>query len=332
MRMIHIENETKISANQNQFDEFKADLLTGLSEKNKEISSKYFYDEKGSDLFNQITRHSDYYLTRCEIEILNENKKIISNLIAKEAFNLIELGPGEGIKTLLLIGQFLDDASKFTYIPVDISKTYLDNFTHKLNQMLPNIQVTALHSDYLKGLEWLSSNSKNRNLVLFLGSSIGNFTLAATKIFLRSVWSILHHGDYLLIGFDLRKETDILLKAYNDKDGITRDFNLNLLSRINKELGANIDINKFNHYATYNPKISAMESYIMCSNSQIIDIEALNKAFLLEPYEAIHVEYSHKYTMSQIENLATEAGFKIINSFTDSKNYFIDSLWQVIKN
>lgn len=309
--------------------EFMTDVLTGLAKTPKQIPSKYFYDERGSELFNQITRHPDYYLTNCELEILNNNKKELSIILKNETFNFIELGPGEGIKTRILIDQFLADNLSFTYFTIDISKKYLTQLIDNFNKQLPNLETIALHSDYLQGIKWLVSNSKKRNFLLFLGSSIGNFYLNDSKEFLRIIRSFLHHGDYVLIGFDLLKDIDVLMRAYNDKDGITREFNLNLLRRINNELGANFNIKSFYHYGTYNAYLGAMESYLLSDKEQIVCFNSLKKSVGFKKFEPIHVEFSQKYLLSQVEQLARSTQFKIVKNFTDTKQYFLNSLWRI---
>lgn len=308
--------------------EFRLDVQEGLSKAKKQIQSKYFYDEHGCELFNQITRHPDYYLTKCEIEILNTYKKQLAALMASP-FNLIELGPGEGIKTQLLIEEFLQESLFFNYIPIDISKKYLKSFILQYKQMLPTLQITPIHSDFFRGIEWLKKNSSSRNLVLFLGSSIGNLDLNATTEFLRHLSSALNEGDYVLLGFDLRKDVNILIRAYNDESGITREFNLNLLKRINHELGANFDLTKFCHYATYNVYSGAMESYLISLEQQNIYIDAIKSSFSFEAIEPIHVEYSHKYSLSQMSEFAEKTGFEVVQNLIDSKKYFVDALWRV---
>lgn len=309
--------------------EFIHDVQLGLSKAHKSINSKYFYDEKGSELFNQITHHPDYYLTGCEWEILQNHKQEIAEIVKNEELNLIELGPGEGIKTRVLIDQFLHNNLTFKYYSIDISRKYLNQIIDKFNQELPNLETIALNSDYLNGIKWLSSKSKKRNLLLFLGSSIGNFNAVDSKKFLSLIHDFLHPGDFVLIGFDLVKEIDILLRAYNDSAGLTKAFNLNLLSRMNNELGANFNLNSFYHYGTYNVYTKAMESYLVSDKEQIVYIDALKKSFHFKELEAIYVESSHKYSLSDLAKLARDSGFKLVKNFRDTKQYFVDSLWQV---
>lgn len=329
--VVHVPNDDNVTSYHDEKTEFKNDVEEGLAKPSKQIQSKYFYDEHGSELFNQITRHPDYYLTRSEIEILHAYKKQISALIGTEPFNLIELGPGEGIKTQILIEQFLKDSLNFTYMPIDISTKYLKHLIVEFNKQLPELKLKPIHSDYFCGLGWLSSHSTRRNLALFLGSSIGNFDPASTENFLHHLNETLNDGDYVFLGFDLRKDIDILMRAYNDYDGITRDFNLNLLKRINRELGANFDLEKFRHYATYNVHSGAMESYLISLERQDVDIHTLNRSYSFEEIEPIHVEYSYKYLLSQIHELAHSCSFDIIQDYTDSQAYFVNTLWQVKK-
>lgn len=173
--------------------------------------------------------------------------------------------------------------------------------------------------------------SMKKNFILFLGSSIGNFDPVTTQLFFSGIFNKLHDGDYVLIGFDLRKDIDIMIKAYNDSDGITRAFNLNLLVRMNHELGANFMIDKFGHYGTYNVYSGAMESYLVSLKEQNVHIGALEQSFKFEALEPIHVEYSYKYLLSQINDYAKSSGFKIVKNFFDSRQYYVNSLWQVNK-
>ncbi|WP_051555078.1 L-histidine N(alpha)-methyltransferase [Legionella fairfieldensis] len=326
---LQILTNEKTHSTHNEKQQFKNDVLTGLSKVNKQIPSKYFYDERGSELFNQITRHPDYYLTNCELNIINFYKQDLSNLLKNESFNLIELGPGEGVKTRLLIDQFLQDNLSFTYYTIDVSQKFLNHLIENFDNELPTLETVALNSDYLNGIKWLGLNSKKRNFLLFLGSSIGNYHLHTAKEFLQTIRSFLHPGDYLFIGFDLLKDVHVMLKAYNDRDGITREFNLNLLRRINNELGANFNLDAFYHYGTYNVYTHAMESYLLSNKAQIVYIEALNKSFGFKKLEPIHVETSQKYCLSQIEKLAYFSQCNLIKNYKDPRHYFVNSLWQV---
>lgn len=311
-------------------DELKNDILVGLTKPNKALPSKYLYDKHGSDLFNKITRHPDYYLTGCEFEILTTYCSNILDIIGEGDFNLVELGPGEGIKTSVLINYFLKKKIDFSYMPIDISESYLCNFRKKILQEHPCLRITPIQGDYVCGLSWLRQHEKRRNIVLFLGSSIGNFDLIGAEHFLLTLRRSLKKGDLLLIGFDLKKSISILLKAYDDTEGLTRSFNLNLLHRINQELTGEFDLNSFYHHATYNVYTGAMESYLISLISQTVPIQALQRSIHFEAFEAIHIEYSYKYLVSQIRDLAKNTGFNIAAQFQDSRKYFVDSFWEVL--
>lgn len=317
-------NPTEVS-----LDTLKFDVKCGLERTLKQINAKYLYDEHGSELFNQITRHPDYYLTRTEIEILDTNKQYLSNLVGTVPFNLVELGPGEGIKTEILINQFLHDKRQFSYMPIDISAKYLRVILNNFTSKLPDLEAKAIHADYFVGLEWIRQHSARRNVVLFLGSSIGNFDLQEVKEFLTHLHASLNQDDLVLFGFDLCKDINILLRAYNDSDGITSEFNFNLLRRLNRELGANFDVQKFSHYPTYNVHTNAMESYLISNEEQTVAINALGRSFQFRAIEPIHIEFSHKYSLRQIQSLAQQAGFKIRENLLDKRQYFVNSLWQV---
>ncbi len=328
-KVIHIEEKNNTVWSQKQ--EFKKDVISGLAQPLKRLSSKYFYDDHGSELFNKITQIPEYYLTQSEIEILSANKQTLSEIIGNEPFNLIELGPGEGIKTKILIQQLMTDKHTFRYVPIDISMKYLDILTAHLQQQLPNLILAPIHADYFQGVKWQSEHSHRRNLVLFLGSSIGNFDPDETVMFLKNLRSMLHHDDYFLIGLDLKKDIKTLMRAYDDSCGITREFNLNLLHRINRELGGNFDVKKFTHYVTYNVRLGAMESYLISSEKQAVTIEALKQTVQFNKIEPIYTECSHKYEFSYIEKLAKQAGFSIVKNFLDKREYFLNSLWKVEK-
>ncbi len=308
-------------------------VLEGLSGKPKKLNSSFFYDQKGSDLFQQITELDEYYLTGCEFNILTKEKENIAKKLAKDPFNLIELGSGDGRKTFVLLDEFINQTLDFKYIPIDISKDAMETLFSKLkNNYDENLIVEGLVGDYFDGIRTLVKQTKRKNFVLFLGSSIGNFNHAEAEKFLRQLWYVLNPGDYVLIGFDLKKDLNILHSAYNDTKGVTSEFNLNLLSRLNETLDADFDRSSFMHQGVYNVQLGAMESYIISTKKQAVKIGDLDKEFTFKPWEGIHTEYSYKYTQSEIEMLAKDTGYTVINHLFDSKRYFIDSVWEVCKN
>jgi len=311
--------------------EFALEVLVGLSEKPKRLSSRYFYDDYGSELFQKIMDLPEYYLTRCEFDVLKRHKKDVAELIKSKSFNLVELGAGDGRKTSILLDHFLKSKYDFAYIPIDISEGAMKKLMTNLNQQFPQLHSDGIVAEYFSGLKWLRKLTDRRNLVLFLGSNLGNFNKPQSRVFLRNLWSGLKNGDLLLTGFDLKKDIDLMRRAYNDSEGITREFNLNLLRRINRDLGGNFDLTKFNHFASYDVFSGAMESYLVSLEKQVVYVDTLNQAFDFAPWEPIHTEYSYKYLESDIADLAEATGFQMKAQLYDSKRFFVDSVWEVIK-
>jgi len=313
-------------------EHFALDVLMGFSAENKFLPSKYFYDARGSELFARITDLQEYYPTQCEFEILSRLGGEISEHFPTEPFDIVELGAGDGRKTKVLLSGLLQAGREFTYIPVDISATAVLDLTRSLERSEPALEVQGIVGDYLDSLRHLDGVSERRKLLLFLGSNIGNFDYINALRFLRNVWKRLAHGDMLLIGFDLKKDVDVLLRAYNDARGVTRAFNLNVLRRINSELQGEFDLEQFDHYGLYNPLRGAMESYLLSLREQEVCVGEIRKKFSFRPFEAIHLEYSYKYLPPDIENMAAATGFSVLGHWQDSRNWFMDSLWRVQKD
>ncbi len=311
---------------------FAMDVMEGLSQRPKQIPPVYLYDENGSRLFRQITALEEYYLTKCEHEILTSYKEEISQLLPRQSFNLIELGAGDGRKTVLLIDHFIKRHLEFEYLTLDISPEFVNGLTLSLEEMFsPGLKVTGIVAEYFDGLKWLANKSSSKNLVLFLGSNIGNFDYFGVRKFLRHLWDCLKPEDLVLIGFDLKKDLEVLNRAYNDPGGVTREFNMNLLERINRELGGDFDRGKFLYYSGYDVATGAVESYLLSMERQEVSIRDLNRVFSFEAWEPIHTESSLKYLETEIASLAAEIGFQVQRDFFDSRRYFVDSLWRVIK-
>ncbi len=311
--------------------EFANDVLIGLSQSLKWLPSKYIYDTRGSSLFKEIMELPEYYLTRAEIEILKSKKKQISKEIGDKEFNLIELGCGDGKKTKILLEQFLKNNQRLHFFPIDISEDSISEFIDSLRGQYPDLRSEGLVSDYFEGLYWLSEQNHRKNVVLFLGSNIGNFTPLKAGVFLSSLWKALNNDDLVLIGFDLRKNTDMMVKAYNDKKGVTAAFNKNLLTRINGELKGNFDLDQFEFYATYDVVEGAIQSYLISKIKQEVFIGELKWLFPLKAKEPIHTESSYKYLIEDIEDMACKNNFEIVDNHFDSNKYFVDSLWKVVK-
>jgi len=311
--------------------QFSDTVLKGLSLKKKKLPSWLIYDSRGSEIFNQITKLENYHPARCELEIFNTHKSTLSKLFSDIPTQLIELGSGDGEKTMVLIRQLLEDGVKINYTPIDISEGAIKNLTKTLNQNFKSssLNVTGMVADYFEGLASITDNSKTRKMVLFLGVTLNNMDIPDAKIFLKKLHQSLQNNDYLLIGFDLMKNPKLLHQSYNDE--MFEKFNLHLLDRINECLGANFDKNLFVQQGHYNPQSRAVESFLYSTCKQTIQIKALNKEFEFSEWEGLQTEQSFKYSMEEIEDLASESGFKIKQNFYDSKQYFVDSLWQVNK-
>lgn len=308
---------------------FAKDVLTGLSSTPKSLSSKYFYNDKGDQLFQTIMNLDEYYLTRSEYQILKDNKKELkeSFLTGIMPFNLIELGAGDGTKTKVIVKHLLEEGAEFNYLPVDISSNVLEKLESDFLSEFSNLHIDSKVGDYFHVLQNLRSENKLREVVLFLGSNIGNFKEEDAIKFLKEIGKNLSEGDKLLIGFDLKKDPQVILKAYNDKEGVTRQFNLNLLERINEELGGNFELENFMHYPVYDPYTGQARSYIVSLKDQEVYIEEVEKSFSFKSWEPIFVEVSQKYTLSDIERIASLSGFKIEKNLFDKRKYFVDSIW-----
>ncbi len=310
--------------------DFAADVLVGLSEKPKRLSSCYIYDDAGSALFQQITDLEEYYPTRTEHGILERHAEEIVGRTGGP-LNLIDLGAGDGRKTRLLLDWLTARGADVCYVPIDISEAAVAGLTEDCARRYPDLHVQGIVAEYFDGIRWVARQGGRRNLVLFLGSNIGNFDKAHARAFLRQLWDALNANDEALVGFDLKKDIEILLAAYNDRDGVTAAFDKNLLARINRELGGTFDLDAFRHFATYNVFTGAMESYLVSLRPQTVYIEALHSSFHFEPWEPIHTEYSYKYLERDVFDLADHCGFEVVERFYDPRRWFCDALWRCEK-
>ena len=307
--------------------DFAFDVLAGLSERPKRLPSRYFYDKVGSDLFQQITELDAYYPTRSERQIFEHSAEAICAQAARGPFNLIEFGAGDGRKTFVLLDYLTSIGADFHYVPIDISEAAMAGLVTDVRARYPKLPVDGLVCEYFEGLQWLAAHGQPRRaLVLFLGSNIGNFDRPRARAFLRRVWTALRPNDEVLIGFDLKKDIERLLTAYNDPGGVTARFNLHMLERINNELGGDFQLDQFRHYATYNVFSGAMESYLVSRAAQDVRIDALSTTFRFAPWEPIHTEYSYKYLDSDIDELSEVTGWAVGDRFYDRKKWFVDAL------
>ncbi|MEM1215027.1 MAG: L-histidine N(alpha)-methyltransferase [Bacteroidota bacterium] len=309
---------------------FASDVKRGLSCHPKQLPSKYFYDAEGDRLFQEIMAMPEYYLTNCEYEIFATQRAEILAAIGTRPFDLIELGAGDGTKTKLLLDYFLRQQTDFAYRPIDISGNVLQQLQADCYASWPQLSFGAAQGDYLDALARIQAEDNGRRkVVLFLGGNIGNFTQEEARGFLRSVRAQLRPGDLLLTGFDLKKDPATVLAAYNDPAGITAAFNLNLLRRINYELGANFDVDQFFHWETYNPLNGEARSYLVSRVEQRVQLEQLSLDVQFDAWEAIAVEVSTKYNQQDLLRLAESSGFQVREHFADTQQYFVDSLWEV---
>ncbi len=308
--------------------DYEREIHEGLSAENKRISSKYFYDGKGDELFTRIMKLDEYYLTDCELEIFNEQKlNIFQSLPFKgQEFDLVELGSGDGTKTKILLREFMEHNGRFHYAPIDISENSLDLLHANLQELFP-LEVKPFNYTYKEGLEAVYDWSPDRpKLILFMGSNIGNLTPADTGKFLQSINEIKNDKDLFLVGIDLKKDPRVIKLAYDDPAGITGEFNLNVLDRINRELGGNFNRDQFYHFPTYDPKSGAAKSYIVSKIDQKVEIEATGGKYSFYTGEPVFTEISQKYSLVEFKKLAENAGMELVQVFTDSREYFADVL------
>ena len=307
---------------------FAEEISYSLSQNSKFISPKFFYDRKGSDLFESICSLPEYYPTKTEISILKKLKHELSSYL-DENMNLVELGSGASVKTRLILDIFTTLQDETEYFPIDISEILTES-SEQLLKDYDTLHITGIIDTYEGGLEFLKNYDNKKNLIIFLGSSFGNFAPDDGKLFLDKIFLTMNSGDLFLIGLDLVKDKNILESAYDDSKGTTAKFNLNVLSRINDELDADFDLDNFSHYSIYNKSDQRIEMNLKSLVQQSVIIAKSNLSLNFNKDELIHTEYSHKYNVSQIKKLLIDVGFTINHIWLDDKNYF--SLTLVSKN
>lgn len=305
-------------------EQFKKDVYNGLSTNPKSLPSKYFYDKNGDELFVQIMHLPEYYVTRAELDIFtNQTQNIVDALELKPNiyFELIELGAGDGLKTKELLNLLDEKNYEFNYFPVDISQNALDNLENTIIKEFPNVSIKKKQGDYFQVLESLK-NTNHQKIILFLGSNIGNMTDEIASKFIYQLGANLSENDKLYLGVDLIKSASIVLPAYNDSKGITKAFNLNLLERINRELGGVFDIDKFSHQPEYIAKEGIAKSFLVSDVKQKVYIKEIAKTFSFEKGEKIATEISRKYNDEIVQKIIKKTDFRITDKLTDSKSYF----------
>ncbi len=313
------EKTTLISTSQ-----FHKDVYKGLTDFPKHLSSKYFYDAKGDKLFQQIMEMPEYYLTNCEYKILDKFKDEICRAFFKDSkeFDLIELGAGDGKKTKILLGHLAAEGVPFQYVPIDISENALFQLEESISKELPSVNVKSLQGTYFETLEQLCNMRHKRKVIMFLGSNIGNLLHPQAVEFLMSIKKLMYDDDLFFIGFDQKKDPQTILNAYNDTAGVTERFNKNLLARINGELDANFDLDKFLHWEVYDPETGTAKSYLVSKENQTIYINGLDLTVTFNAWETIHTEISQKYDDNVVSWLADKAGMQISRIFSDENKFY----------
>lgn len=304
---------------------FEKDILSGLKAQPKRLFSKYFYDDKGSQIFQEIMQMDSYYLPKSETEILRQQSREIIDQLPNATYDIVELGAGDGTKTALFLEALLKAGKKISYLPLDISPEILAFNQKVLKEKFPKLNILPIAGDYFETLKKIE-HRKNPKVVLFMGSNIGNFEGDKAVEFLRFVREFLNKGDVFMLGADLKKHPQTILKAYNDPEGITKRFNLNLLHRINRELEGNFIPENFDHYACYDPQNGQTKSFLISRTNHKVSVAGQTITF--EKNEAIHMEISQKYSLSHLVEIRERAGFEREHFFTDSKGYFSISLFK----
>jgi dimethylhistidine N-methyltransferase len=300
--------------------DYAEEVVRGLSARPKTLPCKLFYDERGSALFEEITRLPEYYPTRTEFEILQQCSSEIVQA-AGSPISVVELGAGTATKTSTLLRAVARRQIQVKYFPVDISPSALAEAKERVRRDLPGVHVEPVIADFGNGFGFLSE-VPGRKLVLYLGSSIGNFDPGDAASLLRKVRERLSEGDALLLGTDMVKSPRVLVPAYDDAKGVTEQFNKNILWRINRELGANFDLDSFRHVAEWNPQLSRMEIYLESGCAQSVALRLTGTVVQFADGERIHTENSYKYTLEMVERMLCVSGFRLEKSWFDRRKWF----------
>jgi len=312
---VHVAALAKSHRLDQQTTAFASDVIDDLSQTPKRLSPKYFYDAKGSELFEQITLLPEYYPTRTELSILRDQSGAISEMVPKGAA-LVEFGAGATTKVRLL----LNECALGAYVPVDISGDFLQSQADALRKDFPALDVYPVTADFTTSFALPEAIGSMAKVGFFPGSTLGNFEPHEACAFLRSARDILGQGARLVIGVDLEKDESVLYKAYNDAAGVTARFNLNILNRINRELGGNFDTSAFTHRAIYNRDRHRIEMYLISGKAQTVRV--LGHSFSFRPGETIHTESSYKYSLERFRALARASGWALLESWTDEASMF----------
>jgi dimethylhistidine N-methyltransferase len=296
------------------------DVIRGLNQKQKSLPARYFYDSKGSQLFEDICQLAEYYPTRTEASILQQYAVDIVN--QTQANELVELGSGSSSKTRYLFDAYQKLNISLDFIPVDVSDSILRVSANQLLADYPQLKIQGKVATYDRALQQLKNNFSGKRIIIFLGSSIGNFTPTKCDRFIEQVRSALNPGDYFLLGIDLQKPKEILEAAYNDGDGITAAFNLNMLQHLNHRFAGNFNLDLFKHQAIYNRGKHQIEMYLISQQAQTVTLSDLNLTIKLEKSEKILTEISRKFNLAEMESYLGDRNLNSIKTYTDDQQWF----------
>lgn len=318
--LLQIEYLATAATGQNIVRDDGKDVIEGLTKTSKSLPSKYFYDQQGSQLFEAICQLPEYYPTRTEAAILQEYAQEI--VAYTGSCELIELGSGSSTKTRLLLDAYYQQQKSSKYVPIDVSETILKASAIELQKEYPNLPIQGLIGTYEQALAYCQNPSYNARMIFFLGSSIGNFSATECDKFLEKIATVLKPGDYFLLGIDLQKPSAILEAAYNDAQGVTAAFNLNMLSHLNWRFQSDFNLDLFSHRAIYNQDKSQIEMYLICQKTHPVHFKKLGLTVNFQASESILTEISRKFNLETMQKDLESKGLKPLKVFTDSENLF----------
>lgn len=305
----------------------ETDVREGLSATPKRLSCRFFYDAHGSRLFDAICELPEYYPTRCERQILQTHARHIAGRFS-ECQSIVELGSGSATKTRLLLQAFARGRKRLTFLPIDISEAPLQESSDRLLKEFPALSITAIAGEYQEGISRLNGYARSPRLIVWLGSSIGNFDPDTAAAFLSNLVSKVDPCDRFLIGIDLRKDKQTLERAYDDSQKVTAEFNMNLLRRVNRQLGSDFDLSQFEHLAIYNEELGRVEMHLRSRCHQAVTISKLGMNVQFAAGETIHTENSYKFSLNQIQDLGARAGLKLTDQWFDDQKRFSVNLFE----
>jgi len=304
-----------------------SDLIAGLSQEQKTIPCHYLYDDRGSEIFEQICELPEYYPTRTEAQILRDYGRAIAQTTGN--CELIELGSGSSTKTRLLFDAYEALGESLYYIPIDVSAGILETSAKQLLADYPSLNIHGLIGTYQQALQHLPPSPLSKRMVFFLGSSLGNFPPEQCREIFQDVTKALNPGDYFLLGLDLQKSKAILEPAYNDSQGVTAEFNYNLLDHLNRRFQGNFNRQYFQHWTFYNAELGQIETYLRSTQQQMVHLKALDLTVEFREGETIHTEISRKFNLQEMAKELAQAELNVLQTWTDAKDWFALVLCQV---